>query len=121
MSGRKIGEKMVSIPEVKELMENVKDKVLQIDSDEGMSHFQEITYNYVNKYAKMSAKEAKKILNMLKKKYELEEIYMINIVNIDPKTIPELRVILEKSYTGKSLSDEQLQDMLVQINEIKSS
>jgi len=121
MSGRKIGEKMVSIPEVKELMENVKDKVLQIDSDEGMSHFQEITYNYVNKYAKMSAKEAVKILNMLKKKYELEEIYTINIVNIDPKTLPELRVILEKSYTGKSLSDEQLQDMLVQINEIKSS
>jgi len=121
MSGRKIGEKMVSIPEVKELMENVKDKVLQIDADEGMSHFQEITYNYVNKYAKISAKDAKKILNMLKKKYELEEIYMINIVNIDPKTVPELRVILEKSYTGKSLSDEQLQEMLAQIGDIKSS
>ena len=111
---------MVSIPEVKELMENVKDKVLQIDSDEGMSHFQEITYNYVNKYAKMSAQEAKKILNMLKKKYELEEIYMINIVNIDPKSVPELRVILEKSYNGKTLTNEQLQEMLAQIGDLKS-
>jgi len=121
MSGRKIGERMVSIPEVKELMEGVKDKVLLIDSDEGMSHFQEITYNYVNKYAKTSAKVAQKILKLLKEKYELEEIYMINIVNIDPKTLPELRVILEKSLTGKSLSDEQLQDMLSQIGDIKSS
>lgn len=120
MSGRKIGERMVSIPKVKELMENVKDKVLQIDADEGMSHFQEITYNYVNKYAKMSALEATKILKMLKKKYELEEIYIINIVNIDPKTVPELRVILEKSYTGKTLSDEQLQEMLAQIGDLKS-
>ena len=120
MSGRKTGERMVSIPEVKELMENVKDKVLQIDSDEGMSHFQEITYNYVNKYAKTSAKEAKKILKMLEDKYDLEEIFMINIVNIDPKTVPELRVILEKSFTGKSLSDEQLEVMLSQIGDLKS-
>lgn len=120
MSGRKIGERMVSIPEVKELMENVKDKVLQIDSDEGMSHFQEITYNYVNKYAKISAKDAKKILKMLKDKYELEEIYMINIVNIDPKSVPELRVILEKSLTGKSLSDEQLGEMLSQMGDLRS-
>ncbi len=120
MSGRKINEKLVSIPEVKELMENVKDKVLQIDSDEGMSHFQEITYNYVNKFAKMSGKEAINILNMLKKKYELEDIYMINIVNIDPKTVPELRVILEKSYTGKTLDDDKLEEMLANIGDLKS-
>ena len=85
-----------------------------------MSHFQEITYNYVNKYAKISAKDAKKILKMLKDKYELEEIYMINIVNIDPKSVPELRVILEKSLTGKSFSDEQLEEMLSQIGDLRS-
>ena len=40
MSGRKKSEKTVSIPEVKEIMENVKDHLAKIDSEEGMSHFQ---------------------------------------------------------------------------------
>ena len=121
MSGRKIDEKTVSIPEVKEIMENVKDQLLDIDSEEGMSHFQEITYNYVNKFAKFDAKTAKKIKKLLMEKYEIEEIYAINILNIDPQTVLELRVILEKSFTGKTLTDKQLQELLYQIEDIKTS
>ena len=112
---------MVSIPEVKQLMETVKQKVFEIDAEEGMTHFQEITYNYVNKYAKMSVQEANKIKKFLAEKYELEELYIINIINIDPKTYPELRVILEKSFIGKSMNDDQLKQMLYEIQEIKSS
>ena len=121
MFGRKIDEKTVSIPEVKEIMENVKDQLLQIDSDEGMSHFQEITYNYVNKFAKYEAKTAKKVIKLLMEKYDIEEIYSINIVNIDPKTVPELRIILEKSFTGKTLTDDQLEIIIEEIEELKSS
>ncbi|MFX1236968.1 MAG: hypothetical protein ACFFAS_13160 [Promethearchaeota archaeon] len=121
MSGRKLDEEMVSIPEVKEIMESVKEKILEIDSEEGMSHFQEITYNYVNKYAKMDVKTAKKIQKLLSEKYELEELYVINIINIDPQNVPELKVILEKSFKGKSLSDDELQEMLYQIEDIKTS
>ncbi len=121
MSGRKKDEKTVSIPEVKEIMETVKDQLSEIDSDEGMSHFQEITYNYVNKFAKYDAKIAKKVKKLLMEKYEIEEIYSINILNIDPQTVPELRVILEKSFTGKTLTDEQLQELLYQIEDIKTS
>ncbi|MFX0059226.1 MAG: hypothetical protein ACFE85_01650 [Candidatus Hodarchaeota archaeon] len=119
MSGRKVDERTVSIPEVKKIMEEVKDKVEQIDPEEGLSHFQEITYNYVNKYAKMSEKEAKKIIKFLMEKYEIEEVYAINIVNIDPKSIFELRSILEKSFTGKTLTDEQLINLLSEIKELK--
>ncbi len=90
MSGKKIDERLVSIPEVKEIMESVKNKIFEIDSEEGMTHFQEITYNYVNKFAKMSVDKARKIQNHLSKKYDLEELYLINIINIDPKTVPEL-------------------------------
>ena len=61
MSGRKKDEKTASIPEVKEIMEILKERWLEINSDEGMSHFQEITYNYVNKFAKFDAKTANKI------------------------------------------------------------
>ncbi len=121
MSGRKINEKTVSIPEVKKIMDAFKEKIEKIDSEEGLSHFQEITYNYVNKFAKMSEKDAIKIQKLLIKKYEIEELYAITIVNIDPHSVPELRMILEKSFSGKSLNDEQLQDLLAQIEELKSS
>jgi DNA-directed RNA polymerase subunit F len=121
MSGRKIDEKTVSIPEVKEIMEYVKEQMEEIDSEEGMSHFQEITYNYVNKFAKLDVKKAKKIKEFLMEKYDLEEIYAINIINVFPKSVPELRVILEKSFTGKTLNDEQLEVVLEEIEEIESS
>ncbi|MFX0105225.1 MAG: hypothetical protein ACFE75_07020 [Candidatus Hodarchaeota archaeon] len=121
MSGRKKDEKSVSIPEVKELMESVKDKLLEIDKEEGMSHFQEITYNYVNRFAKYDAKTAKKVIKFLIEKYDIEEIYAINIVNVDPNTIYELRLILEKSFVGKTLNDEQLEVILEEIEEIKTS
>lgn len=119
MSGRKISEKTVSIPEVKKIMESVKEKIEKIDPEEGLSHFQEITYNYVNKFAKMSEKDAIKIQKFLMDKYDIEEVYAINIVNVDPKTVPEIRMILEKSFTGKTLNDNQLQDLLAQISELK--
>ncbi len=121
MSGRKISEKTVSIPEVKKIMETIKDRNLEIDTEEEMTHFQEITYNYVIKFSKMSDKDAKKIQKFLKEKYDLEEIFVINIVNLNPKTIPELRIILEKSYSGKALTDEQLQEILYQIEDLKTS
>jgi DNA-directed RNA polymerase subunit F len=121
MSGRKVDEKTVSIPEVKKIMENVKSRIEEIDSEEGMSHFQEITYNYVNKFSKMSEKDAIKIAKFLVEKYEIEEVYAINIVNIDPKSIFELRQILEKSFAGKSFNDDQLQEILANIEELKTS
>ena len=121
MSGRKLGEKTVSIPEVKKIMEAVKEKVEEIDSEEGLSHFQEITHAYVNKFAKMSEKDAVKIQKFLVDKYEIEEVYAINIVNIDPHTVPEIRMILEKSFAGKALNDEQLQEILAQMEELKTS
>ena len=121
MSGRKKLEQTVSIPEVKEIMENVKDQLSEIDANEGMSHFQEITYNYVNKFAKCDAKTANKIKKLLVDKYEIEEIYAINIVNIDPHTVLELRMILEKSFTGKTLTDDQLEVIIQELEELTSS
>ena len=86
-----------------------------------MSHFQEITYNYVNRFAKTDVKTAKKIIKFLEEKYEIEEIYAINIINIFPKTVPELRIILEKSFTGKTFNDEQLEIILEELEELESS
>lgn len=122
MSGRKIDEKTISIPEVKNIMEEVKKKIKKIDEEDEMSHFQEITYNYVNQFAKMDQKTAIKLKKFLMNEpYNLEEIYAINIVNIDPQNVPELRVLLEKSAMGRSLNDDQLQELIYQISEIKTA
>jgi DNA-directed RNA polymerase subunit F len=102
-------------------MDNVKEQMEKIDTEEGMSHFQEITYNYVNKFAKMDAKTAKKVMDFLIEKYEIEELYAINIVNINPGTIMELRIILEKSFTGKALTNKQLEVILEELEDIKTS
>ena len=102
-------------------MEDVKEKIMEIDSEEGMTHFQEITYNYVQKFAKLSNRDAMKIQKFLERKYDIEETFAINIVNIDPKSVPELRVILEKSYTGKTLNEDQLRDLLAEIGDLKTT
>ena len=54
-------------------------------------------------------------------KHDIEEIYTINVINIDPQTVPELKTMFEKSFSGKTMSDEQLQEILYQIEDIKSS
>jgi DNA-directed RNA polymerase subunit F len=120
MTGKK-SERTVSIPEVKKIMEDVKQKITEMDVEEGITHFQEITFNYVNRFAKMSDKDAIKIKKLLMDKYNLEEIFAVNIINIDPQNIPELKMILEKSLVGKSFNNEMLQDVMSQIQELKSS
>ncbi|MHA1688928.1 MAG: hypothetical protein ACTSYC_07975 [Promethearchaeota archaeon] len=120
MFGRKIDDRTVSIPEVKKIMEDLNEKIMEIDSEEGLSHFQEITYNYVQKFAKMDDKTAKKIIKHLMETYDIEEEFAINIVNVDPKTIPELHIILEKSFHGKTFDEEQLRQILYEIEELKS-
>jgi len=121
MTGRKVSEKTVSIPEVKKIMELVKEKMNEIDSEEGMTHFQEITYNYVNKFSKMSEKDSKKIQKFLMDKYDLEEVSAINIIKINPEKVPELRIILQHSYVGKTFDDKQLQEILYQLEDLKTS
>ena len=121
MSGRKIDERPVSIPEVKDIMDNIKEQMEKIDADEGMSHFQEITYNFVNKFVKMETIIAKKIIKFLMDKHGIEELFAINVVNIDPQSVSELRSILEKSFTGKALSEEQLEILLEELEDVKTS
>ncbi|KKK44617.1 hypothetical protein LCGC14_0936570 [marine sediment metagenome] len=121
MSGRKIDERPVSIPEVKDIMDNIKEQLEKIDAEEGMSHFQEITFSFVNKFVKMEARIAKKIIKFLMEKYTIEELYAINIVNINPQSVPEMRSILEKSFTGKAFSDQQLEIILEELEDIKTA
>ena len=73
----------VSISEVKEILEKV--------DLENMDQIQRWTHDYVSKFIKIDPKQAKKMKQELVKECELTEEEAVEIVNILPTTLAELR------------------------------
>ena len=112
-----IEEKNLSIPEVKELLGNVYERMERLDTP--TDPFTEATYEYVHNFAKMDAKVARDIIRMLMKDYEMDENYAIQVVNIDPNYPEELQTIFQRDPNLKSLSDEDLQVMIQKIRTLQ--
>lgn len=97
----------VSISEVKEILEK--------EDPEAMDQIQRWTHDYVSKFAKIDAKAAKKMKQELMKECDLTEEEAVEIVNILPTTLAELR-----SFTfgwKKLILAETLEKMLKIIKE----
>ncbi len=97
----------ISIPEVKEILEK--------EDPENMDQIQRWTYDYVTKFSKMDAKDAKKMKQELAKECGITEEEAVEIVNIRPSTLAELR-----SFTfgwKKLILAETLEKMLKLIKE----
>lgn len=97
----------MSISEVKEILEK--------EDPESMDQIQRWTYDYVSKFAKLDPKAAKKMKQELVKECELTEEEAVEIVNIRPTTLAELR-----SFTfgwKKLILTETLEKMLKIIKE----
>jgi DNA-directed RNA polymerase subunit F len=97
----------VSISEVKEILEK--------EDPEKMDQIQRWTYDYVSKFSKSDAKTAKKMKQELVKECELTEEEAVEIINIMPTTLAELR-----SFTfgwKKLILAETLEKMLKIIKE----
>ena len=97
----------VSISEVKEILEK--------ENPENMDQIQRWTYDYVTKFAKMDAKDAKKMKQELVKECDITEEEAVEIINIRPTTLAELR-----SFTfgwKKLILAETLEKMLKIIKE----
>ncbi len=73
----------VSISEVKEILES--------EDPEMMDQIQRWTYDYVTKFTKLDAKAAKKLKQELVKECNITEEEAVEIVNIRPSTLAELR------------------------------
>jgi len=73
----------VSISEVKEILEK--------EDLENMDQIQRWTHDYVSKFIKIDPKQAKKMKQELVKECDLTEEEAIEIVNILPTTLAELR------------------------------
>ena len=73
----------VSISEVKEILEK--------EDLENMDQIQRWTHDYVSKFIKIDPKQAKKMKQELVKECDLTEEEAVEIVNILPTTLAELR------------------------------
>tara|TARA_B100000745_G_scaffold201497_1_gene133018 strand:- start:67 stop:393 length:327 start_codon:yes stop_codon:yes gene_type:complete len=73
----------VSVSEVKELLQN--------QDPEEMDQIQRWTFDYATKFSKLDATAAKKMKKELVKDCNLTEEEAVEIINIFPKTMSELR------------------------------
>jgi len=97
----------VSIPEVKEILGN--------EDPESMDQIQRWTLDYASKFTKIDPKTAKKMKQELVKECDITEEEAVEIVNILPTTLAELR-----SFTfgwKKLILAETLEKMLKIIKE----
>lgn len=101
-------------------MKKFEKTIIDSGTTEEMSHFQQITLEYVSKFSKFSEKQTLEIIKMLSENYNIEHVFAVNVVNIDPQTVPELKTIFEKSSEGKNFDSDKLQEILFKISEIKS-
>ena len=97
----------ISLSEVKEILGKV--------DPEEMDQIQRWTYDYVSKFASIDSKDAKEMKKHLVKECELTEDEAVEIVNIRPTSLAELR-----SFTfgwKKLILAETLEKMLKIIKE----
>jgi len=78
-----VKKRMISLPEVRE--------ILSEGNPESLDQIQRWTFDYVTKFAKIEPKDAKKIKQELTSQCGLTEEEAVDIINILPKSLPELR------------------------------
>ena len=78
-----VKKRMLSLPEVKEMLSK--------NDLESMDQIQRWTHDYVSKFSKVEPKAAKKMKSELINKCGLTEEEAVEIINILPRSLPELR------------------------------
>ena len=102
-----VKKQMISLPEVKE--------ILSKGDPESMDQIQRWTHDYVSKFSKAEPKAAKKMKSDLINQCGLTEEEAVEIINILPRSLPELR-----SFTfgwKKLILSETLEKILKVIDE----
>ena len=78
-----VKKRMISLSEVKEILSG--------NDLESLDQIQRWTFDYVSKFAKIEPKAAKKMKQDLTSQCGLTEVEAVEIINIMPKSLPELR------------------------------
>ncbi len=107
MKVRKIEE--VPLAKAKEVLEAVKERWGEL------KHFQQVTLDFLTKFAKLPVDKAEELVNRLCLEHGLSRIAATQVVNIMPKSVEELRQILIKE--GKAFMPDELKSILSLIEE----
>ena len=86
MAKQNSSEKRLSLPQVKNVLEEIGEK--------NLDQFQRRTLDYLKKFSKVDAKTAEKLLERLMNEFGLDEAEAVQVVNCMPETADELRVFL---------------------------
>jgi len=89
-------------------------KVLEKAKEEELGEFQRRTLDYAIKFSKISPQKAEKLVKELGEKFQLERKDAIQIANVMPRYIEELRTIV--AIKGRIVGGTQLEDMLKLVN-----
>jgi DNA-directed RNA polymerase subunit F len=87
MSEKILSEKDITIPEVKELLENKGE----------LNQFQIRTLNYSSKFSKIESSKAKELVDKLVENFNILRVDAVQLVNCMPKSVAELRVFFATS------------------------
>ena len=107
MSKREVNESRLTLSQVKKLLETI--------GEENLDQFQRRTLDYVKKFSKVDPEKAEELLQVLVKKYEIDEAEAIQIINCMPETVDELRVFLAGGR--KIIETSKLQAIVEFLNE----
>ncbi|HIJ97579.1 TPA: DNA-directed RNA polymerase subunit F [archaeon] len=104
MIGKKLtNSEPISLAEAKELIE--------VRKKEGeLSYEQNLTLEYTKKFSKLSADDARALVNELLQIEKLTRVQAIELIDLFPKNLDELRLIFTKEHFV--MSDEDLQKIL---------
>ncbi len=86
MPRKAIKEQIITIPQVK--------KILEAIGEEQLDQFQRRSLDYTSKFSKLDSKTAEKLITGLVEKFELEEEEVVQLVNCMPESVEEIRVFL---------------------------
>ncbi|KUO41901.1 MAG: hypothetical protein APU95_04065 [Hadesarchaea archaeon YNP_N21] len=98
-----IKEKPVTLAEVLEILEKQKKRG-------ELEYAQRLTYDYAQKFSKLSAKQAKELLEELLKLGTIREHQAVAIVNLMPETKEDIDLIFAKERTR--LEEEEIKKIL---------
>ena len=103
MAWKTLSRTSLSLPEVEKIMSN---------SEEELSTLQLRVLNYVKKYSKLPAEKAESLIKELMEKFELTREEAVQIVDICPTHVEELRAVLsgyKRLVSFLLFSEEKLQ------------
>ena len=111
MIGKKtLNSEPLSLAEAKELIEQRK-------KEGELSYEQNLTLEYTKKFSKLSSDDARALMNELSQLPNITRRHAVEVADIFPKNLDELRLIFSKEHF--TLTDEELQAILALLDKYR--